>query len=194
MTVEQPQPAGQIHRVRAQQLLCGAAILLFVGFFWSRSLHWATLVQSEVKVFDAGFQIRPDKLHPFDGKLWGSLDTPIWLYAFVLIGSNLLYIVAHRVIDQLIPAIANTLVGLALAGLTTYFILAPGDALGHEMRSGGISWHWELADGAYPALAFAVGIIGVGIAQIAVRQKAKAEDAASRQPNVQSAEIPASAP
>lgn len=176
MTVEQPVPAGQTHRVRTQQILCGVALLLFAAFFWSRSLEWATLVQSEVKVFDSGFQIRPDKLNPVDGKLWGSLGDSIWIYGAVLAIPNLLYLFAHRHIDQLIPAIANTIVGLALTGLTTYFIISPGDALGHEYRSGGISWYWELSSGAYPALAFAIGILAVGIAQVVIRQMANRED------------------
>jgi hypothetical protein len=176
MTVEQAAAAGQEHRVRTQQLLCAAAILLFVAFCWSRSLHWATLVQSEVKVFDQGFQLRPDKLYPFDGSQWGSLGNQIWIYAFILVVPNVIYLFAHRVTDQLIPAIANTIIGLALTGLTAYFIISPGGAMGHEYTQGGLSWYWELANGVYPALAFAVAILAVGTAQIVIRQKAKAED------------------
>lgn len=178
MTVEHPEPSGQIHRVRTQMILCVSATLFFAAFFWTRSLYWATLIQSEVKVFDQGFQLRPDKLYPFDGSQWGSLGTPIWIYVFVLVASNLLYLFGHRVIDQLIPAIANTLIGLALTGLTSYFIISPGGAMGHEFSYGGISWHWKLAGGVYPALVFAVAILGIGLAQILIRQKARAEDAA----------------
>jgi heme exporter protein D len=46
-----------------------------------------------------------------------------------------------------------------------------------EERSKSLAFYNTLAGGAYVGLAFAIGILAVGIAQVLVRRKAKLEDA-----------------
>jgi hypothetical protein len=177
VTVNTPEPSGQRHRVRLQQILCGVAIALFAGFFWSRGLHWGN------RVIEVVGPIAPDMRDighsiPVTGKEWEWLGaTAIALYSFVVLALNALYIFFHRVVDQLVPAIANVVIGGLLSVLTIYFIASPGRAMCCEERSEVLAFYNTLAGGPYVGLAFAIGILAVGIAQVLVRRKAKLEDA-----------------
>jgi hypothetical protein len=177
VTVYSPEPSGQRHRVRSQQILCGVAIAIFAGFFWSRGLHWGN------RVIEVVGPIAPDMRdvggsNPVAGTEWEWLgSTAITLYSMVVLGLNFLYIFFHRVVDQLVPALANIVIGGLLTILTLYFITSPGPALCCEERSKSLAFYNTLADGAYVGLVFAVGLLAIGIAQVLVRRKAKVEDA-----------------
>jgi hypothetical protein len=154
-----------VNRLRTQQILCGVAIALFVAFVWSRGLQWASLEYGQVRALaDRGFALDTDH-YPFKGSSWDLLGTTAtWIYAALLVIPNMLFVLWHRRVDPLVPSLANTGVGALLAALTIFFIANP-DAIEPKQASGGVIWRWTLESGAYPALAFALGIVVVGVIQ-----------------------------
>jgi hypothetical protein len=158
--------------VRNQRVLCGVAILLFAVFFWSRTLEWATLIVGEVRVIGNQGFVLTSKKFPADGSLWNATGDLTWLYAAALVIPNLLYIFGNRVINQLVPALANTVMGVVLTTLTLLFIVDPAGALGHTKQATGMSLHWTIAAGVIPALVSAVLILVVGLAQLHQRHRA----------------------
>jgi fumarate reductase subunit D len=193
VTVHGPASSGQRSYVRAQQILCGIAVALFAAYFWSRTLQWSTLEAGLVKASAGGYELQTQQ-HAFSGTTWSALGDPIWIYAFLLVVPNLLYVFAHRHVDQLVPTLANTGIGALLTAMTVYFIANPDVISPAKEKGGGVVWRWTLAGGVWPALAFAIGILLVGLVQGYLRTRASAEDLASRHLNVHDAEISPSAP
>jgi hypothetical protein len=176
--VGHPTPSGQRHYVRTQQLLCAAAILLFAGFTWSRVLDW-----SHFSIMITGKV--PHLLDDVEetigiaGNELGPVGNPqIWVYGFAVVGMSGLYIAFHRFVDQLFPAVTNTIAGLLLTALMTIFIVDV-DAVKcceHPYEKP-LAYENTYASAAWLPFALAAALLAVGIAQVVVRHRAVRKDA-----------------
>jgi hypothetical protein len=176
--VGHPAPSGQRHYVGTQIALCILAIAVFVGFVWSRSLDWAHISIMITGSLPKDMQdIEQTVGRP--GYDWGPASSPgIWVYGMALVGMNGLYLFFHRFIDQLFPAITNTVIGGWFTVLLAYLIVNVDGAMCCEHPNDHpIAYENTYAKGAYPALACALGLLAIGVAQVLVRRRAKVEDA-----------------
>lgn len=142
-----------------------AAIIFFVLFVVSRKLDWATF---SVVVPSATNSILTNNIGIAGNEAWNGLGTPLIIFALALIPINLFFMFSENTLDPLGPAIANTVLGAALVGAMIYFIVDVNGILGGASGRK-VTLTYDVASGAYVALAIAVLLLASGLWQLWLR-------------------------
>jgi hypothetical protein len=160
---------SQVH-VTLQRGLSALAILLFIGYFFSRHLDWAVMHVVANRPLTSGMTDLANLKVLTPGTEWSDSKVPIALCAFAIAWGNVLFIVSATIFDQLVPAITNTVVGAALVAMTGYFMVSVNEIFGSVGRN--INFEYELVHGVAVAMLLAVALFATGLAQLTLRLRA----------------------